>query len=101
MSSERRRERAGRGWRGRDKERVLAAIVSRFADAVARFRGRRGEITWTTEVHLWDDDDDEGGLAASGVRRRPPDRSGSGSAALPEPTEDESSDSGFYTRPGT
>jgi len=99
MSSERRRERAGRGWRGRDKERVLAAIVSRFADAVARFRGRRGEITWTTEVHLGDDD--EGGLAASGVRRRPPDRSGSGSAALPEPTEDESSDSGFYTRPGT
>jgi len=77
-----------------DRDLVFAGIVARFATAIARFRGRRGgsdesaEVEFTETTLLWDDDDD-GGLAAARVPRRPPDRSGSGSAAMIEPPMDD------------
>lgn len=84
------------GSRKHEQDPVFAGIVARFADAIARFRNPH-EVTWTEERQLWDGQDD-GGLAASGVPRRPPDRSGSGSAAMAEPTIDEPSED-FYSRP--
>lgn len=75
-------------WRRRrDRDPVFARVIALFAGAVARFRGRRGDIPPTTEERLWDDDSN-GGLATSGVRRRPPDLSGSGSAAAEPPSGD-------------
>jgi hypothetical protein len=80
----------GRGSRaGKERESVFAGVIAAFASAVARLRGRRPpttEVDFTEDTLLWDDDP-EGGLAASRVPRRPSDRSGSGSAALTEPTD--------------
>jgi hypothetical protein len=64
---------------------VTAGVVARLAQAVAKLRSYGSHADFTQETLLWEDDEDEGGLAASGVRKRPPDQSGSGSAALPEP----------------
>ena len=66
---------------------MFAGVVAMFAAAVERLRGRRTEVEFTEETFRWDDDD--GGLAPAAVPRRPPDRSGSGSAALIEPEDDE------------
>lgn len=65
---------------------VFAGVVAAFATAVERLRGGHHEMEFTEEVSLWDDEGD-GGLAASRVPRVPPDRSGSGSAAMKEPTD--------------
>jgi hypothetical protein len=51
---------------------------------------RAGQRSAPRSWELPEDDpppDDDGGLAAAGVRRKPPDKSGSGSVALPEPDD--------------
>lgn len=64
-----------------------------FGAAVERLRNRGREVDYTETTLFWDDEDD-GGLASARVPRRPPDHSGSGSAALVEPTvEDPTRDS--------
>jgi hypothetical protein len=67
----------GRGRRRakRTEDPVFAGIVLAFAEVIRRF--------------LLPPPPDEGGLAGSRVPRRPPDKSGSGSVALAEPTDEE------------
>jgi len=72
-------------------DRGLAVVASYVAAGIAR--GRRpqepsSEIGFTETTLLWDDDPD-GGLASARVPLHPPNRSGSGSAALEEPTAEE------------
>ena len=70
------------------RDPVLASIVHRFAEAVARLRSKqRGSSSWTSDTQLWDEPDDDGGWAAAAVPLHPPDKSGSGSVGLTEPNE--------------
>jgi hypothetical protein len=80
-------ERPGKAAKERDP--IFAWVVASFAAAVNRLRGLgpTTSVEFADEVFLWDDDDEEAGLSASPVPKRPPDRSDSGSAALPEPTD--------------
>jgi hypothetical protein len=65
---------------------VLAGVATRMAEMIDLIRAGR----WHAP-RAWDapsDDDDDGGLAASGVPKTPSDLSGSGSAAVIEPSDE-------------
>jgi hypothetical protein len=91
MSNEPMERRRRRNRAGKEQDSVFAGVVGLFAAAVERLRGRGREVEFTEEWFLWDEEGD-GGLAAAPVPRRPPDRSGSGSAAVIEPIAEPSSD---------
>lgn len=83
------RRRDGRWVGPKERDPVLAGLVFAFASAVERLRRRRRNtsvVEFMPETFLWGNQED-GGLAASRVPLRPPDRSGSGSAAMAEPTD--------------
>lgn len=64
---------------------VLAGVAARMAEMVDVIRAGR----WHAP-RAWDappDEEDDGGLAASGIPLTPPDKSGSGSAAVDEPED--------------
>jgi hypothetical protein len=74
--------------RSRGENPVLAGVAARMAEVIALIRaGRWGPPSGGDDPPEWPGPDDDGGLAPSGVRSEPPDRSGSGSAALEEPLD--------------
>lgn len=79
----------GRRRSTQGRQSIFAGVVMGFAAAVERLRTRnRGNDVDYTEKEVYFDIDEDGGLASARVPRRPPDRSGSGSAALIEPADD-------------
>jgi hypothetical protein len=89
MAKRKRRDQPAKRPLSPEEDRVvLAGVVARFAHAVAKLRSYGSRADFSEEMRLGDDNPDDGGLAASRVLKRPPDRSGSGSAAIREPTDD-------------
>jgi hypothetical protein len=68
---------------------VLAGVAARMAEVIHFVRAGHWHAPSAGEDpgDRPAEDDDDGGLAASGVRKMPPDKSGSGSAALSEPDD--------------
>ena len=83
---------------------VLAGVAARMAEVIELIRAGRWHAPHPGDDPLDNpgpDEEDDGGLAASGVRKVPPDKSGSGSAALVEPDDESAAPSpmrGFRRR---
>jgi len=77
------------GEPSRQSNPVLAGVAARMAEVIHLIRVGRWHPPSAGDdpADRPPPDDDDRGLAASGVRNMPPDKSGSGSAALIEPEE--------------
>jgi hypothetical protein len=88
------RRRRSNGPRGREAKPssgsnpVLAGVAARMAEVIGLIRaGRWHAPSAGDDPRDLPPPDDDGGLAPSGVHKVPPDKSGSGSAALVEPED--------------
>ena len=90
MAKGKRRSRGPKGTgdkTSRQPNAVLAGVAARMAEVIDLISAGRWHAPRAGDdpEDRPDPNDGDGGLAASGVRKLPPDKSGSGSAALVEP----------------